>query len=290
MKTIELFSPAKINLFLHVTAQRDNGYHDLQTVFRALDFGDTLTFRQKSSSQLVSLLGADKLGSVADNLITKAVNALAKRFPAYASSVEIVLDKVIPMGAGLGGGSSNCAMTLIAVNELWGLHLGVNELIEIAKTLGADVPFFVFAHLHKTDAVAMGIGDELTAIDLPHQEYLLLMPKVAVNTAKLFTHPHLVKNTPIIDDIGGQTTQFLYHLYAPFHNAFEHIVMASAPIKEAMDYLRTLQTKIDGTARLTGTGSTVFLPLRYTLNDQHTQHIIQNAPCRAVKAGSLFGI
>ena len=107
MKTLTLFSPAKINLFLHITGKRDDGYHDLQTVFRALDFGDTLTFRQKNSSQMVSLLGADKIGDVADNLIIKAVQALTQRFPAYASAVEIVLDKVIPLGAGLGGGSSN---------------------------------------------------------------------------------------------------------------------------------------------------------------------------------------
>lgn len=290
MKTIELFSPAKINLFLHINAQREDGYHELQTVFRALDFGDTLTFRQKSGTQLVNLLGADNVGNVADNLITKAVNMLAKQFPAYVSPVEIVLDKVIPMGAGLGGGSSNCAMTLIAINELWGLHLGVNELIKIASMLGADVPFFVFAHLHKTDAVAVGIGDKLSPIDLPHQDYLLLMPKVAVSTAKLFTHPHLVKNTPIIDDINGQIERFLDNLHAPFHNAFEHIVMAAAPIKQALDYLRTLQAQTNATARLTGTGSTVFLPLRYTLNDHQIQYIIKHAPCRAVKASSLFGV
>lgn len=290
MKTIELFSPAKINLFLHINAKRDDGYHDLQTVFRTLDFGDTLTFRQKNSGELVQLFGAENLGNTADNLITKAVDTLAKRFPAYASPVEIVLEKVIPMGAGLGGGSSNCAMTLIAINELWGLHLGVGELIKIASTLGADVPFFVFAHLHQTDAVAMGIGDKLTAIDLPHQDYILLMPSVAVSTTKLFTHPHLVKNTPIIDDIPSQTERFTYKLSAPFHNAFEHIVMAVPSIKQALDYLRLLEPKTDTTARLTGTGSTVFLPLRYALNDQHTQHIISHAPCRAIKASSLFGV
>ncbi|MDO4896927.1 MAG: 4-(cytidine 5'-diphospho)-2-C-methyl-D-erythritol kinase [Moraxella sp.] len=289
MKTLELFSPAKINLFLHVTAERDDGYHDLQTVFRVLDFGDTLVFRQKSSGDLVSLFGADDLGDVADNLIVKAVRALARRFPAYASPVQIVLDKVIPIGAGLGGGSSNCAMTLIAINELWGLRLGLDELLKIARTLGADVPFFVFAYLQETDAVAMGIGDKLTAIDLPHREYLLLLPKVAVNTAKLFTHPHLSKDTPVIDDVNGQVERFLDRLHAPFHNAFENIVKAAPPIGQALDYLRTLENQTGTTARLTGTGSVVFLPIRHTLNDHAVRTIIANAPCRAVKANSLFG-
>lgn len=288
MKTLELFSPAKINLFLHVNGERDDGYHDLQTVFRALDFGDMLTFRQKSSGELVSLLGADKLGDVADNLIVKAVEALAKRYPAYASPVQIVLDKVIPMGAGLGGGSSNCATTLIAINELWGLHLGVDELIKIASTLGADVPFFVFAHLHEQpDALATGIGEKLVAIDLPHREYLLLLPKVGVSTAKLFTHPHLTKDTPIIDELTDKSERFLDTLHAPFYNAFEDIVMASAPIKEALDYLRTLEGQTHSTARLTGTGSAVFLPIRHTLNDHIIGQMISQAPCRALKVASL---
>lgn len=289
MNTLELFSPAKINLFLHITGKRDDGYHDLQTVFRVLNIGDRLTFRQKSSGELVSLLGADKLGAVADNLIVKAVQALAERFPAYASPVEIVLDKAIPMGAGLGGGSSNCATTLIAINELWGLHLKADELISIASTLGADVPFFVFADLYQTDAIATGIGDKLTAIDLPHRDYLLLLPKVGVSTAKLFTHPHLKKDTPTIEDIGGQVGQFLDKLSAPFHNAFEQIVVASPPIGQALAYLKTLEAHTDTTARLTGTGSTVFLPLRYALNNQALEQMIQHAPCRAIKASSLFG-
>lgn len=289
MKTLTLFSPAKINLFLHVTNQRDDGYHDLQTVFRALDFGDTLTFRQKSSGQMVRLLGADHIGDVADNLIVKAVEALAQRFPAYASPIEIVLDKVIPMGAGLGGGSSNCATTLIALNELWGLHLGAGELIKIASTLGADVAFFVFAHIHQTDAVALGIGDKLTAIELPQRSYLLLLPQVGVSTAKLFSHPHLTKDTPVIAHLEDKMEQFLDKLYSPFHNAFEHIVTASEPINQALEYLRTLQSEADGTARLTGTGSAVFLPMRHTLNDHRLMHIINQSPCPAMRVDSLYG-
>ena len=123
MAELTFFSPAKINLFLHITGRRDDGYHDLQSVFRALDFGDTLTFRPKTGGDLITLLGDNLPCEQQDNLIVKAAHLLAKKFPAYASSVSVILDKVIPVGGGLGGGSSNCAMTLIALNQLWGLHL-----------------------------------------------------------------------------------------------------------------------------------------------------------------------
>ena len=166
---------------------------------------------------------------------------------------------------------------------------GADELIKIASTLGADVAFFVFAHFYQTDAVALGIGDKLTAIELPQRSYLLLLPKVGVSTAKLFTHPHLTKDKPVMTQLEDKTEQFLDKLSLPFYNAFEPIVTASEPINQALEYLRTLQSEADGTARLTGTGSAVFLPMRHTLNNHRLSQIISQAPCPALMVDSLYG-
>lgn len=290
MNELSLFSPAKINLFLHLTGRRDDGYHNLQSVFRALDFGDTLTFRRSSSSRLVTLIGADGLTDTPDdNLIVKAVHALAQRFPAYQSSVQVILDKQIPTGAGLGGGSGNCAMTLIAINELWGLRLGVKELIAIAATLGADVPFFVFAHLNQSDAIVGGIGEELSAIELPKREYLLLLPDEHSSTAECFAN--LAPNTKMakIADIASQQDGFLDRLSAPFCNVFESVVVPSSPkVANALAYLQTLAPITKTDARMTGTGSAVFLPIVYGLTQADRHAFVQQAPCRARLVGSLY--
>ena len=179
-------SPAKINLFLHITGKRADGYHNLQTVFRLLDWGDYLQFTltdmidtpnaaqvntsidQQAAAltqQLISLKGAASItDNVADNLIFKAAKALLAyvisiaQLPHSLHAISITLDKHLPMGAGLGGGSSNAATTLLALNELWQLNLNQDELLKIATTIGADVPIFIFGQ----DAIAMGIGEELT--------------------------------------------------------------------------------------------------------------------------------
>lgn len=288
MAELTLFSPAKINLFLHITSRRDDGYHNLQSVFRALDFGDTLTFRPKNSGELITLLGDEDLPcQKQDNLIVKAAQLLAKKFPAYALPVQIVLDKKIPIGGGLGGGSSNCATTLIALNQLWGLHLTPKELIKIGATLGADVPFFIFAHTYKTDAIALGIGDELTAIDLPAREYLLLFPDESISTAQLFCDKDLIKNTPIISELTNKIPDFLDLQNPPFFNAFEAIVcQQSQKVKQALDYLRTFEKFTQTTARMSGTGSTVYLPL-IGLGKNRVE--FANYPCPAMLVDSLYG-
>ena len=291
MNELVLFSPAKINLFLHITGRRDDGYHNLQTVFRAINFGDTLTFRKSSSSKLVTLIGADGLtNKTEDNLIVKAVQTLANKFPAYQTSVQVILEKHIPTGAGLGGGSSNCAMTLIAINELWGLHLGVGELVKIAATLGADVPFFVFSYMKQTDAVACGIGEELIAIDLPKREYLLLLPNTHIATASLFAHDKLNKQSPVIDGLINQQANFVDKLAIEYANAFEPIVCADHhQVSDALAYLRSWQDTTATTARMTGTGSAVFLPIVYALSDADRYKMTHQAPCRALIVESLYG-
>ncbi|MFA9487023.1 MULTISPECIES: 4-(cytidine 5'-diphospho)-2-C-methyl-D-erythritol kinase [unclassified Moraxella] len=292
MTTLTLFSPAKINLFLHITGQRADGYHNLQSVFRTLDFGDELTFRLHDDDKLVQLIGGEHLTErLDDNLIVKAVHTLAQSYPSHAKAVHITLSKHIPTGAGLGGGSSNCATTLIAINQLWQLNLDCQTLIDIAATLGADVPFFIFAHFHRTDAIATGIGELLSPISLPTRQYLLLMPNIHLATAHFFRHPHLIKDTPIMDDLQRRYEQFDGRLSDGFYNCFESIAINhSQTIKQAMDYLHAIKDTDDDKfcARMTGTGSAVFLPLSKQLQSQ-AQHLVSNAPCRAIICQSLYG-
>ncbi len=289
--TLTLFSPAKINLFLHITAKRSDGYHDLQSVFRALDFGDTLKFRfADSTAPLVTLQGADGLtADMTDNLIYRAAAALAKAHPKKAKPVHISLDKLIPTGAGLGGGSSNCATTLIALNHLWDLGLSTEALIDIAATLGADVPFIIFSHAHQCDAEARGIGEQLSRLPLAFARYLLLLPQAHLATALFFKHPDLRKDYPILTDLSGRTDEFMDMLSADFSNVFEPIAFsAAAPVQTAYDYLLSLQTHTGTQARMSGTGSTVFLPIPAHIEDSCIRAWQAAAPCPSVLANSLY--
>lgn len=291
MKELTLFSPAKLNLFLHITGKADNNYHHLQSVFTALNFGDTLTIRLSSGNKLITLIGADNLtDNTEDNLIVKAVETLAKRFPAYSASTQIILDKQIPTGAGLGGGSSNCAITLIAINELWGLRLSTNELMYIGATLGADVPFFIFAHTYESGAIATGIGERLTPLHLPMCHYLLLMPNEHISTAQLFAHDRLKKDCPIYDETVLMAANF-YESNPLFTNVFTPLVLEQSPkVSEAMGYLNDVSNKfnIKTQARMSGTGSSVFLPLPHTLNETAITELIKNAPYPAILTRNLY--
>lgn len=309
--TITRLSPAKINLFLHITGKRTDGYHDLQTVFRLLDWGDYLHFSvtddavistadnrldaNKLCLQLLTLTGADAItASIDDNLIFKAAHALlafvieSTKLPKQLESVQITLDKHLPMGAGLGGGSSNAATTLLTLNEIWQLNLTCDELIKIGAKVGADVPIFIFGQ----DAIAMGIGEELTAIDLPVQQYLVLTPNAHVNTAKLFAHPELKRDiTPLsIETIKSQSNDYDKQLNAPYQNVFTPVVTSLAPaVDEALQYLQRLEEQALGTARMTGSGSAVFLPLDVNVATDKAllAKWIADAPCAAYVVGSL---
>lgn len=307
---ITRLSPAKINLFLHITGKRDDGYHNLQTVFRLLDWGDYLHFSPKDPldvggflaitaaseqqitalcQKLVTLTGADTITEdVTDNLIFKAAKALlmqaqaAGRLPHHLQRVSIAIDKHLPMGAGLGGGSSNAATTLMSLNEVWQLGFDQAALIKIGATLGADVPIFIFGQ----DAIAGGIGEQLCAIDLPDQAYLILTPDAHVNTAHLFAHPNLRRDiAPVaIETIKRQTEDYIQRLRAPYHNVFTPIVTSLAPaIDEALSYLQDLEAQALGTARMTGSGSAVFLPIDEQIATDHAllaKWVIQS-PCPA---------
>ena len=306
---ITRLSPAKINLFLHITGKRADGYHNLQTVFRLLDWGDYLHFLVSDKvtvidssldishlcNQLIILSGANTITSrIEDNLIFKAASALlaaaikSNKLHERLPQVSVTLDKHLPMGAGLGGGSSNAATTLMTINKIWQLNFTQSELIKIGASIGADVPIFIFGQ----DAIAMGIGEELTAIDLAEQQYLVLTPNAHVNTAKLFAHPQLQRDITAlsIETIQNQTNDYAQHLNKPYQNVFTPVVTSLAPtVDEALRYLQRLESQAISTARMTGSGSAVFLPLDSSVIDDKTllTKWIEDAPCAGYVVGSL---
>jgi 4-diphosphocytidyl-2-C-methyl-D-erythritol kinase len=184
--TITLLSPAKLNLFLHITGRREDGYHDLQTLFQLLDWGDSLSFTANSSGE-ITLHGMDLDIPVSENLIYRA----ARLLQCGDRGVNITVQKCIPAGAGLGGGSSNAATTLLALNHLWQLNLAQDELQALGATLGADVPVFVGGRT----AWAEGIGEVLTPVDLKQRWYVIITPHCHVSTSQIFSHFQLTRNT-----------------------------------------------------------------------------------------------
>ena len=307
--TISRLSPAKINLFLHIIGKRADGYHDLQTVFRLLDWGDYLYFSVVDNrvaiddaldvdmlcSHLIALTGAETVTSnLHDNLIFKAARALLvaalelSKLPKSLSQVHITLDKHLPMGAGLGGGSSNAATTLLVLNEIWHLNFTRDALITIGAKIGADVPIFIFGQ----DAIGTGIGEQLTAIDLPDQQYLVLTPDAHINTAKLFAHPMLQRDIAAlsIETIQNQANHYAQNLTAPYQNVFTPVVTSLAPaVKEALQYLQGLEQQALGIARMTGSGSAVFLPLDASIANDETllAKWVAEAPCAGYVVGSV---
>ncbi|MEH6768070.1 4-(cytidine 5'-diphospho)-2-C-methyl-D-erythritol kinase [Psychrobacter sp.] len=308
---ITRLSPAKLNLFLHITGKRADGYHNLQTVFRLLDWGDYLHFSVSDDAvistiaselsanqlchQLLVLDGAEAITTnIEDNLISSAARALlasaiqSNILPEQLAKVHVTLDKHLPMGAGLGGGSSNAATTMLVLNDIWQLNFTCDELIKIGATVGADVPIFIFGQ----DAIAMGIGEELTTIELPDQHYLVLTPNAHVNTAKLFAHPKLQRDiAPLsIQTIQSQSNYYVQDLLTPYHNVFTPVVTSLAPaVADALSYLQGLEAQALSTARMTGSGSAVFLPLdRSTASDKKLlAKWVTEAPCTAYIVGNL---
>lgn len=187
--TLSLPAPAKLNLFLHITGRRADGYHNLQTLFQFLDHSDTLHFNLRSDGELrllTDLLGVD----AEDNLIMRAARML-KRASGTALGADIQLDKVLPMGGGIGGGSSDAATTLLGLNHLWQTGLSIDQLAEIGITLGADVPVFVRGHA----AWAEGVGEQLTPVELAEPWFLVVAPDCHVSTAEIFSDERLTRNT-----------------------------------------------------------------------------------------------
>ncbi|SDB85089.1 4-(cytidine 5'-diphospho)-2-C-methyl-D-erythritol kinase [Paraburkholderia lycopersici] len=185
----DCLAPAKLNLFLHITGRRPNGYHDLQTVFQLLDWGDTLHFTRRRDGRITRTVEVE--GVPAEHDLTVRAATLLKAHTGTNEGVEIDIEKRLPMGAGLGGGSSDAATTLLALNRLWKLNLPREELQALALKLGADVPFFVFGK----NAFAEGVGEALEAVQLPPRHFLVVTPRVHVPTAEIFSEKSLTRDT-----------------------------------------------------------------------------------------------
>lgn len=185
----DCLAPAKLNLFLHITGRRPDGYHALQTVFQLLDWGDTLHFTRRADGQVVRR--TEVAGVPPEHDLTVRAAMLLKTHTGTTEGVDIEIDKRLPMGAGLGGGSSDAATTLLALNRLWKLNLPRAELQTLALELGADVPFFVFGK----NAFAEGVGEALQAVPLPSRHFLVVTPKVHVPTAVIFSEKALTRDS-----------------------------------------------------------------------------------------------
>jgi len=233
-------SPAKLNLFLYITGRRENGYHDLQTLFQFLDFGDQLTIIANQSGEITLTPEIEGL-PVEQNLIWKAAQAL-KQYTPDEFGADIHLEKILPMGGGIGGGSSNAATVLVALNYLWQLGLPDDKLAEIGLKLGADVPVFVRGFA----AFAEGVGEKLQPVQPDEKCYLVVRPDVSISTAEIFTHPDLTRNTPkrpISELISGSQ-----------ENDCEKIVRLLYPeVDKQLSWLLQYAP-----SRLTGTGSCLF--------------------------------
>ncbi|WP_119717453.1 4-(cytidine 5'-diphospho)-2-C-methyl-D-erythritol kinase [Cognatilysobacter tabacisoli] len=236
-------APAKLNLFLRITGRRADGYHLLQTVFRLLDWGDTVRLRVRDDGRIVRH-GASVAGvAEADDLAVRAAHLLQKASNT-ALGADIVVEKRIPAGGGFGGGSSDAATVLVVLDRLWGAGLGADRLAGLGLALGADVPVFV----HGRNAWAEGVGEVLQPVDLPPRWYVIADPGVHAPTAALFAAPELTRDAPpatMSDFVSG----------APLGNAFEPVLRArEGAVEAAFAALSRI-----GTPRLTGSGSGCFV-------------------------------
>ncbi len=233
-------SPAKLNLFLYINGRTENGYHELQTLFQFLDHGDELTIQANHSGEIT--LSPEIEGvPLHDNLIWKAATAL-QHYANCSFGAHIDLNKVLPMGGGIGGGSSNAATALVALNYLWQLNLSDGELAEIGLKLGADVPVFVRGFA----AFAEGVGEKLSPAYPEEKWYLVVRPNVSIATADVFSHPDLTRNSP--------KRELATLLDTQSENDCEKIVRMLYPeVDKQLSWLLQYAP-----SRLTGTGSCVF--------------------------------
>ena len=236
-------APAKLNLFLHVVGRRPDGYHLLQSVFTLIDRCDRLRFHVRDDGRIRRV--NDVAGVASDQDLAVRAARLLQEASGTMKGVDIELEKQIPMGGGLGGGSSDAATVLLALNRLWDTGFDAEGLGEIGSSLGADIPFFVFGR----SAWAEGIGDRLQPIEIAPRWYVVLTPPVSIPTRAIYLDPELTRNTEALkmEDFSAQPS-------GVFHNDLEPIVTARFPIvREHLEWLAR-----HGDARMTGSGSCVF--------------------------------
>ena len=238
-------APAKLNLFLHVVGRREDGYHLLQSVFVLLDWCDRLHFELRGDGRLAR----HDLGPTlpADDLCLRAARLL-QRQSGCALGADISLDKQLPWGAGLGGGSSDAASTLLALNRLWRLHWPRERLLALGATLGADLPFFIGGD----NAFVEGVGDRLTPLTLPPQRFAVVKPAAAIATADIFGSPELVRDSAVI-----LTGSFASAGFADGYGRNDLQPVAEAHCPEVRAVAEWLESRF-GNSRMTGSGSAVF--------------------------------
>ena len=246
MPEVTYLAPAKINLFLHITSKRADGYHNLQTIFQLLDYGDEITFSLRNDGEINRIFGNETISPEKD-LILRSANTL-KKYSKTLSGVDIGVIKKIPTGGGLGGGSSNAATVLIALNKLWNLKLPTTELHDIGQTLGSDVPVFINGH----SAWAEETGDILTPINLPRYFYLVVSINKYISTQEIFTHKALTMS-PVQRKISDFSL-----VSNPHNDCLDAAIELEGEIQQALNHLDSTENHL-GVARMTGSGCCVFI-------------------------------
>ena len=260
MKAIyDVPAPAKLNLFLHVIGRRPDGYHLIQSVFMLIDWCDTLHFELRCDGQIARTdIGSAKADILpANDLTVRAARALQQAC-GTTLGVQISLDKRIPAQAGMGGGSSDAASCLLALQQLWGVKLPHSELLAIALSLGADVPFFLFGG----NAWVEGVGEQMTPVKVPSADFLVVKPPLGLPTPAIFASPALKRNTETATILGfaiyNETQVFEFG-----HNDLQPVAQQFCPqITESLDWMTSKQLK----GRMTGSGSAVFAHLQHEAN------------------------
>ncbi|MFL9908213.1 4-(cytidine 5'-diphospho)-2-C-methyl-D-erythritol kinase [Paraburkholderia sp. RL17-337-BIB-A] len=250
----DCLAPAKLNLFLHITGRRPDGYHTLQTVFQLLDWGDTLHFKRRDDGLITR---STEIADVPpEHDLTVRAATLLKAHTGSPEGVDIEIEKRLPMGAGLGGGSSDAATTLLALNRLWKLDLPRLELQALALKLGADVPFFIFGK----NAFAQGVGEALDVVQLPPRHFLVVTPRVHVPTAAIFSEKTLTRDSKplIITDFPAELSCNTGWPESFGRNDMQQVVVGKyAEVAQVLRWFEDIAP-----ARMSGSGASVFAAFR----------------------------
>ena len=267
-KILELLAPAKLNLFLHIVGRRSDGYHLLQSVFQLIDWCDLLTLKLIPENEVRRINPIPGVKSENDLVVRAAT--LLKDFSGNQLGVEISLKKEIPMGAGLGGGSSDAASTLIGLNTLWNLNLDQATLSRLGLKLGADVPFFIFGK----NAFVQGIGEEIQEITLQTQDFLVIFPNRGIATASIFQDPELTRDHAPITMADFLASPWHESL---FNNDLQPVACAICPeVHRALDWLS--QKLPNCAVRMSGSGSSVFAVIPPSKNPGDLEQIMRSIP------------
>ena len=275
MKTLyNISAPAKLNLFLHITGRRSDGYHLLQSVFMLIDWCDTLHFDLRTDGRI----SREDLGAPlpVDDLVVRAARVF-KSSSGSPLGVHIGIEKCIPTQAGMGGGSSDAASTLLALNRLWKINYPLEKLTQIGLQLGADVPFFLQGH----NAWVEGIGDKISPIALPPGRFLVLKPTQGLDTKLVFSDSSLKR-----DSETATISSFTKDVFGFGHNDLQSVAQKLCPgISEAMEWLASLGLS----GRMTGSGSAVFAPILRAVDWQGAVKALPARLCNSLPAHPLLG-